>query len=143
MGAGRWRGGQGAVREFELLSDAGVSIEGDGHKHRPWGFDGGAEGHPATLYLQSGNTRTELPSKMPYRRVHQGDRFVCIGPCGGGYGGAGLREPDAVRADVADGLLTRAAAAETFGVVLTQSLAVDAAATATARRGTARERLTN
>ena len=143
MGAGRWRGGQGAVREFELLSDAGVSIEGDGHKHRPWGFDGGAEGHPATLYLQSGNARVELPSKMPYRRVRRGDRFVCIGPCGGGYGAPGLRDPDAVRADVADGLLTRDAAAETFGVVLTESLAVDAAATAAARHGTAPERFTN
>src|SRR5580693_1858068 len=39
MGAGRWRGGQGAVREFEMLTDGAVSIEGDGHTHRPWGFD--------------------------------------------------------------------------------------------------------
>lgn len=115
MGAGRWRGGQGAVREFELLSDAGVSVEGDGHKHRPWGFDGGQDGHPATLYLQSGDQRTELPSKMPYRRVRAGDRFLCIGPCGGGYGDPGLRDPAAVQADIADGLLTPAAARDLFG----------------------------
>jgi N-methylhydantoinase B len=133
VGAGRWRGGQGSVREFEMLADGGVSIEGDGHKHRPWGFDGGADGHPATLYLQSGNERRELPSKSPYRRVRRGDTFLCIGPCGGGYGAPFLRAPDSVRADVADGLLSRADAATTFGVVLTEALAIDHAATAAAR----------
>jgi N-methylhydantoinase B len=133
IGAGRWRGGQGAVREFEMLSDGGVSIEGDGHKHRPWGFDGGEDGHPATLYLQSGNVRVELPSKMPYRRVRSGDRFLCVGPCGGGYGAPSQRDPEAVRADVADGLLSRDAARTAFGVVLTEALAVDVAATAAAR----------
>ena len=115
MGAGRWRGGQGAVREFEMLADGGVSIEGDGHKHRPWGFLGGADGHPATLYLDSGNDRRELPSKMPYRRVRAGDRFLCIGPCGGGYGDPKLRAPEAVQADVADGLLSADAARKLFG----------------------------
>jgi N-methylhydantoinase B len=133
MGAGRWRGGQGAVREFEMLADGGVSIEGDGHKHRPWGFDGGGDGHPATLYLQSGNARKELPSKSPYRRVRRGDRFLCIGPCGGGYGAPLLRTPEAVQADVCDGLLSRADAANMFGVVLTETLAIDATATAAAR----------
>jgi N-methylhydantoinase B len=135
VGAGRWRGGQGSVREFEMLADGGVSIEGDGHKHRPWGFDGGSDGHPATLYLQSGNERRELPSKSPYRRVKRGDKFLCIGPCGGGYGAPFLRAPEAVQADVADGLLTRADAAATFGVVLTEALAVDEPATARARLG--------
>jgi N-methylhydantoinase B len=115
MGAGRWRGGQGAVREFEMLADGGVSIEGDGHAHRPWGFAGGADGHPATLYLQSGNERRELPSKMPYRRVRSGDRFLCVGPCGGGYGDPRLRTSAAVAADVADGLLSAEAARALFG----------------------------
>jgi N-methylhydantoinase B len=115
MGAGRWRGGLGSVREFELLTDAGVSIEGDGHMHRPWGFDGGGDGHTATLHLQSGNTRAAMPSKLAYRRVRGGDRFVCVGPCGGGYGDPALRDKSAVAADVADGLLTAAAAAAMFG----------------------------
>jgi N-methylhydantoinase B len=114
IGAGQWRGGLGSVREFELLSDAGVSIEGDGHKHRPWGFAGGGDGHTATLHLLSGNTATELPSKMPYRRVRRGDRFVCVGPSGGGYGDPALRDRAAVRDDVADGLLS-GAAAKLFG----------------------------
>jgi len=36
MGYGRRRGGLGAVREFELFAEGGVSIEGDGHRRRPW-----------------------------------------------------------------------------------------------------------
>lgn len=135
MGEGRWRGGLGAVREFELLTDAGVSIEGDGHRHRPWGFDGGNPGHPAQLRLLSGNAATELPSKMPYRRVRAGDRFLCAGPAAGGYGKPHERAPEAVRADVLDGLLSVEAARAAFGVVLGADLAVDAAATAAARAG--------
>jgi N-methylhydantoinase B len=135
MGEGRWRGGLGSVREFELLTDAGVSIEGDGHRYQPWGYGGGKDGHPATLRLLSGNTTIEMPSKMPYRRVRGGDRFVCVGPAGGGYGPPHERAPEAVRADVLDGLLTPAAARDAFGVVLSESLAVDVAATAEARAG--------
>ena len=134
MGAGRWRGGLGSVREFELLADGGVSIEGDGHRFRPWGYDGGGDGHTATLRLLSGNATTDLPSKMPYRRLRAGDRFLCAGPAGGGYGPAAQRDPEAVRADVLDGLLSAEAARVTFGVALTEALAVDAAATAALRK---------
>ena len=35
---GQWRGGMGSVREFVFLADGGASVEGDGHKYRPWGF---------------------------------------------------------------------------------------------------------
>ena len=41
VAAGEWRGGIGSVREFTYLSDGGFSVEGDGQKYRPWGFDGG------------------------------------------------------------------------------------------------------
>jgi N-methylhydantoinase B len=43
---GEWRGGIGSVREFTYLGDGGFSIEGDGHKFRPWGFGGGTDGQP-------------------------------------------------------------------------------------------------
>ncbi len=133
MGNGRWRGGLGAVREFELLAEGGVSVEGAGHRHRPWGLAGGEEGHPATLQLISGETERELPSKMPYRRMRAGDRFLCIGPCGGGFGRPGERAAEAVREDVLDGLLSVAAAARHFGVILNAALAIDPEATAEAR----------
>ena len=45
-GAGLWRVGLGSVREFMYLSDGGASVEGEGHRYRPWGFRGGRQGQP-------------------------------------------------------------------------------------------------
>lgn len=115
MAAGQWRGGIGAIREFEFLDDAGFSLEGEGHAFEPWGFDGGADGNVASLTLvHPDGTKMELPSKVPYFKVKAGDRLVSYGPCGGGYGDASLRSPEAISADVADGLIDEDAARDLF-----------------------------
>ena len=43
-GAGRWRGGDGLVREIELLADAEVTILSERRRHAPWGLAGGEPG---------------------------------------------------------------------------------------------------
>jgi len=134
VGAGRTRGGVGAIREFEFLSPGGISVEGEGHRYRPWGFQGGHEGRPAELVVTRDGAAEHLPSKVPYRPARAGDRFRAVGPAGGGYGAPFERDPAQVAADVADGLLTPATARTTFGVALTDALEVDAAATAELRR---------
>ena len=93
-GAGKWRGGLGSVREFTFLSDGGASVEGEGHRYRPWGFLGGSEGMPAKLDLvvPAAPTRA-LPSKVPHMNVAKDGRFVCYGPAGGGYGNPLERDP--------------------------------------------------
>ncbi len=136
IGAGRWRGGLGAVREFEFLADGGISVEGDGHRYRPWGLAGGAEGQPAGLRVRRADGGEEtLPSKLPYRAARKGDRFEATGPAGGGYGKPLDRDPAKVQADVKDGLMSRQTAAEAFGVILTEALDVDQAATQARRAG--------
>ena len=126
---GRWRGGIGAVRVFTYLGDGGFSVEGDGQQHRPWGFNGGSDGYPGELILQSGaGGRVPLPSKVPYQRVTRGDQLVTYGPSGGGYGDPLRRDPAAVLDDVRDGLLSVEAARAQYGVVIVAD-AVDAAAT--------------
>ena len=63
---GKWRGGVGSIREAEWLEDGGFSVEGEGHEHPPWGFDGGADGYHAALTLKRANGDVvELPSKIP------------------------------------------------------------------------------
>jgi N-methylhydantoinase B len=104
--AGQWRGGIGSVREFEFLADGGFSIEGEGHKYRPWGYEGGADGFTARLHVESRRYGpTELPSKVPYYKVQAGDRLTAYGPSGGGYGAPASRDPHAVQDDVLDGYL--------------------------------------
>ncbi len=104
-GPGRWRGGLGSIREFEFTEPGGFSIEGDGSKHAPPGLFGGLEGTPGSVVLNPGSEREErLPSKLPYRKASAGDRLRLVGPSGGGYGDPALRDPEAVRSDVLDGV---------------------------------------
>ena len=137
-GAGRWRGGIGSVRTFELLEDGAVSVEGDGQKYAPWGFEGGADGVPARVELiRADGTNESLPSKIPYRQLGKGDRLIAHGPCGGGYGDPLERSVEEVLEDVLDGLTHVDAARERYGVVI-RSRAVDVEATAAERAGSSR-----
>lgn len=116
VAAGQWRGGIGTVREFTYLADGGFSVEGEGHKYKPWGLGGGADGHTASLTLVSRDgVETPLPSKVAYHKVKAGDRLIARGPCGGGYGDPARRDPALVRADVANGLLRADQAARDHG----------------------------
>jgi N-methylhydantoinase B len=133
-GAGQWRGGLGSVREFVYLSDGGASVEGEGHRYRPWGFDGGLEGQPTALQLERADgSVTTLPSKVPHTQVQAGDRFICVGPAGGGYGHSHAREPQRVLADVLDGFISMDTARRDFGVVITPEMTVDTNATTAMR----------
>ena len=118
VGAGQWRGGLGSVREFVYLNDGGASVEGEGHRFDPWGFDGGADGKPAGLELRLNGDVRQLPSKKPHMPIAKGGRFICVGPAGGGYGDPLKRDPAAVLDDVLDGLITAEMAREDYGVVL-------------------------
>ena len=134
--AGRWRGGLGSVREFTYTEAGGASIEGEGHTFRPWGLGGGADGATASLLLQrSSGTRTALPSKVPHTKVGAGDKFIVVGPVGGGYGDPMLRDPERVRDDALDGFISKSQARELYGVGLSDSGEIDEAATAALRGG--------
>jgi len=135
FGPGRWRGGMSSIRSIEFLSAGGAAVEGEGHKFSPWGFDGGHDGRTAALNHKSNGAERPLPSKVQYKQVSAGDRFVCLGAGGGGYGDPMLRDPSAVAGDVLDGYIDMAMARETFGVVIGPDMTVDETATAALRRG--------
>src|SRR4029077_780706 len=134
-GAGKWRGGLGSVREFAFLSDGGASVEGEGHRYRPWGFLGGSEGMPAKLdlLLPGSNAPKALPSKVPHMNVAKDGRFVCYGPAGGGYGNPLERDPAKVADDVLDGVISIESALRDYGVVVSSKGVVDEAETAKVR----------
>ena len=67
--------------------------------------------------------------------ISAGDRIVVSTPGGGGYGDPLTRDPALVARDVRRGYYTTADAADRFAVIIDpNTLAVDEAATATARR---------
>jgi N-methylhydantoinase B len=103
-GAGRWRGGLGSIRDIEFLADGGFSLEGDGNLVAPPGLFGGGPGRPGSVTLNpDGDAPQALPSKIPYRKARRGDVLRLVGPCGGGYGDPGQRDPEAARRDARDG----------------------------------------
>ncbi|QDZ18451.1 hydantoinase/oxoprolinase [Chloropicon primus] len=141
---GQWRGGLGSVREFTYLADGGASVEGEGHKYKPWGFDGGSDGETASLQLTNAVGSTEdMYSKMSYKPAEKGSKFTAVGPAGGGYGNPLLRDPRKVLDDVLDEYITSETAEEQYGVVLvgskSEGYTVDEGATAElrAKRGEA------
>lgn len=96
-GAGRWRGGDGVIREIELLADAQVTLLSERRRHAPWGAAGGgpaARGenwHVEARGVGDGAARGQpaaerrLPGKTTFR-ARAGDRVRVETPGGGGYG---------------------------------------------------------
>ncbi|MEX1018341.1 MAG: hydantoinase B/oxoprolinase family protein [Litorilinea sp.] len=85
-GAGLHRGGDGIVREYELLAPATVTMLSERREVAPWGLAGGAPGAPGrnTLIRADGHAQ-ELPAKFTVR-LGPGDRLRIETPGGGGWG---------------------------------------------------------
>lgn len=84
-GEGRHRGGEGVVKEIELLGDATITLLSDRRKSRPFGLQGGGPGAPGRNRLLRGKKETELPGKCSVEG-RAGDRLVIETPGGGGWG---------------------------------------------------------
>ena len=85
-GAGEHRGGDGIVREIEVLTDAEITLLSERRTHAPWGLNGGDEGAvgKAAIVGQDGSVR-ELPGKFNVR-LRKGERIRIETPGGGGWG---------------------------------------------------------
>jgi N-methylhydantoinase B len=85
-GEGRQRGGDGIVREIEVLTDAEVTLLADRRLRGPWGLSGGADGSPGktSVVRQDGSVET-LPGKSNVR-LRPGERVKIESPGGGGWG---------------------------------------------------------
>lgn len=84
-GKGRFRGGDGIVREFEFLAPAQVNILSERRKFPPYGLAGGTPGKRGSNILIQNGKRTSLGGKASFL-VRQGDIVVVKTPGGGGYG---------------------------------------------------------
>jgi N-methylhydantoinase B len=84
-GKGQNRGGDGLVREIELLSDAQVTMLSDRRTTRPWGLAGGESGEPGLTMTTIDGKEETLPGKFT-RTLRAGSRLRVESPGGGGWG---------------------------------------------------------
>lgn len=84
-GRGRHAGGEGVVREIELLAPAQVSLLTERRSSRPYGLAGGEAARTGENVLLRQGRRRSLPAKLTLDAL-AGDRIVLATPGGGGWG---------------------------------------------------------
>jgi N-methylhydantoinase B len=89
-GEGRYRGGDGIVREIELLAPAQVGLLGDRRKRGPYGLAGGKDGKPGKNTFVSAGRSEQKPGKCAFF-AEAGDVIRIETPGGGGWGRAGRK----------------------------------------------------
>jgi N-methylhydantoinase B len=90
-GAGRYRGGDGLVREIEFLGAAQVTLLADRRVNAPYGLQGGEAGETGQALLLENGTETALPGKC-HCEVSAGAILRISTPGGGGWGTHALKE---------------------------------------------------
>jgi N-methylhydantoinase B len=115
-GAGRWRGGNGVVRELELLCDeAVVYLWWERSKTPAWGIAGGLAGAPPEVVVNPGRADERRLLKTAGTTLRRGDVVRGATGGGGGYGDPAERERASIEEDLANGDLTPAAAEALYG----------------------------
>jgi N-methylhydantoinase B/oxoprolinase/acetone carboxylase alpha subunit len=84
-GAGKHRGGDGIVREYEFLTRADVTILSDRRDRGPYGLASGKAGAPGRNSLLRGRRTIAIRGKARFE-VEPGDVLRIETPGGGGYG---------------------------------------------------------
>ena len=114
-GPGRFRGGLGQDVEIELTGTraATLSLLVERVQHPALGVLGGHAGAPSRVRWNGKEGGFPLKGKS---RIEAGDRLLVRYPGGGGYGDPREREREAVREDVATGLVSERVAKEIYGL---------------------------
>lgn len=117
-GAGRFRGGCGIVREYEVLAeDAMLAIRIDSVKNPPWGIDGGMSGGTGRAIVNPGTDRERILAPLSDgNRLVRGDILRIQTGGGGGYGHPFDRPVAKVLEDVLGGYVSSEAARSLYGV---------------------------
>ncbi len=84
-GSGRWRGGDGLIREIEFLAPLELSILSQHREYPPYGMNGGASGAPGHQTITNPDGQQTELGGVDGCKVSPGDRLVLKTPGGGGF----------------------------------------------------------
>jgi len=119
-GAGKYRGGNGTVREYTFQQQAQIQSYSERVQSGAYGLAGGDAGEPGTQVLIREDERVELEPKALIS-VREGETLRTRTPGGGGYGDPLDRDERRVAEDATNELVSPEAAAETYGVDIERS----------------------
>jgi 5-oxoprolinase (ATP-hydrolysing) len=88
-GAGKWRGGDGAVRRIAFRAAMRANILSNRRRVAPAGLDGGSDGACGVNRIERADGGVETLGATASADMQAGDVFVIETPGGGGWG-----EPD-------------------------------------------------
>jgi N-methylhydantoinase B len=118
-GVGRFRGGCGVIREYEVLSDeASLSLWFDRSKTPAWGIMGGESANGPDVIIKSPEGEEIHLLKCNARSIKSGSKVTVLTGGGGGCQKPIQREIESVRDDVLDGYISLERARSVYGVVL-------------------------
>jgi N-methylhydantoinase B len=85
-GKGRHSGGDGIVREIEVLADAEVTLLADRRRTRPYGLNGGEAGAAGRTLVLCADGSSQLLAGKASVRLKAGERVRVETPGAGGWG---------------------------------------------------------
>ena len=117
-GAGRYRGGLGLVRQYQLLAQTAVlQLRADRHEHPPYGLFGGKPAASSANLIDTGAGWTPLPAKVTLE-ITKGTRIRHEQAGGGGWGDPAQRDKAALITDLRNGKISAESARHDYGVEL-------------------------
>ena len=119
-GPGKYRGGLGLIREYEILSDAAsLNVRSDKRKFPPHGLFGGKNGSKSYNIINPNSQRRILPVLMTeVEKLKKGDVFSHEMSGGGGYGEPIEREESLVLKDIIEEKVDIKIAESEYGVAV-------------------------
>jgi N-methylhydantoinase B len=100
-----------------LLADANLALRNERVRIPPKGRQGGSDGKAGDQYaLTPDGEQRSLPAKGSNMPLSAGETLVLTTSGGGGLGAPRDRDPERVRADLAEGLVSPEAARSDYGV---------------------------
>lgn len=106
-GEGRFNGGRGLILEYRIRTENGFLTAGYTRSRiKPWPLEGGSEGSGNFVEVVKADGSEETYSFVSGLTLTTDDVVRVITSCGAGYGDPKDRDPEAVRADVKNGLIT-------------------------------------
>jgi N-methylhydantoinase B len=134
-GAGEFRGGCAVRRDVRVLGEkVKFNNLSERQRFRPYGLLGGEPGALGRTVINPGTDRERIVPGKASIDLEYGDVVSFQLSGAGGYGNPLERDPDRVARDVRLGYVSRNAARERYGVVVTEDGSVDPDATAAMRR---------